>query len=90
MVFKMRYCSKNIFPCLKAFCALKGDSVGSLAKILGNSKGTMASRLHGKSEFTLREADILSSYFEVPIEILFSRDIQNAKRTIVEFVSAKR
>lgn len=87
---KMHNKHKNIYPCLKAFCALKGENAGSLARLLCTSKGTMASRLHGKSEFTLKEANILSSHFGVPIEALFSADAQIATETVKDFTSTKR
>lgn len=81
--------NKSVYPCLKALCSLREDGVENLAKILGFSRGTMLSRLHGVSEFSLREANVLSRYFDVPIEILFTRDSELIKNVIAESIKKR-
>lgn len=53
---------------------MKGYTSKSLSNLLGNSAETIASRLRGEIEFTLREAQILAKHFGISVKNLFSKD----------------
>lgn len=54
----------------------RGIKLSKIAEVLGLSKPTIWSRLHGKSEFTVREANMLKDFLrlttEEATEIFFS------------------
>ena len=63
-----------IYPNLRAEKARRGDTLETLANILGVSPPSVARRLSGEIEWTKNEIDTLCKRYDVPYEILFIKE----------------
>ena len=58
---------------LKSYMALHGQTIIALAKFVGLSSKTMSEKINGKSDFTVKEAKLITELLEIenPLEIFF-------------------
>ncbi len=64
---------KVAFPNIKAEMGRRGETNGSMAKVLGMSVVSYGYKLQGKREFTLAEVHNLAEHFETSIDYLVAR-----------------
>lgn len=65
---------KPLFPNLAGEMAKRGDTVLTIAKLLGVSKPIAYSRLQGKSDFRIGEVEKLCEYYNSDYATLFSKE----------------
>ena len=58
---------------LKSYMALHGQTIVALAESVGIASKTMSEKINGKSDFTVREAKMVTELLEIedPLEIFF-------------------
>ena len=58
---------------LKSYMALHGQTIVALAKSVGLSSKTMSEKINGRSDFTVREAKMVTELLKIenPLEIFF-------------------
>ena len=58
---------------LKSYMALHGRTIVSLAESVGITSKTMSEKINGKSDFTVKEAKLITELLEIenPLEIFF-------------------
>lgn len=65
--------SKPTYPNLMAEMARKGDTITSLAKVLGMSTPLLHSRISGGTSWKIHEIDAICSRYDTDYETLFKR-----------------
>lgn len=65
---------KPLFPNLAGEMAKRGETVGTIAKLLDVSKPIAYSRLQGKSDFRIGEVEKLCEHYNSDYATLFSKE----------------